>query len=36
MQNEIIMLRDEILDIRNAINIGFQNLSQRINNMNGH
>ena len=31
------MLRDEIQDISNAINNGFQNLSQRINNINnGH
>ena len=31
------MLRDEIQDISNAINNGFQNLFQRINNINnGH
>ena len=36
MQNDMAMFRNEIVDIRNIINNGFQELNQRINNMNGH
>ena len=36
MQNDSIIPRDEMLNIRNVINIEFQNLTRRIDNMNGH